>query len=170
MHVGGEADGGMRILGIDPGSRATGYGVILRHRDRLDFVCCGVVRPPAKAPLAERLLAIHDGITRVIIEHGPEVAAVENVFVAVNPRAALTLGHARGAAILAAAGRGLRVAEYTPRAVKQAVVGYGQAAKTQVQAMVRVLLSLTGTPTSDAADALAVAICHAHQVVGDTRR
>ncbi len=156
----------MRILGIDPGSRVTGYGVVDARDGELAFVCCGVIRPPATARLPGRLLAIHDGIAQVIADHRPDTAAVEDLFVAANPRAALTLGHARGVAVVAAAARGLAVAEYTPRVVKQAVVGYGQAAKQQVQAMVRVLLSLAAMPSPDAADALAVAICHANQRAG----
>ncbi len=157
----------MRILGIDPGSRATGYGVVDAHGGRLAFVGCGVIRPPARAPLPDRLLVIHDGVVEVLAEYAPDAAAVEDLFVAANPRAALVLGHARGAAVLALAGRQVPVAEYTPRMVKQAVVGHGQAVKAQVQGMVRVLLGLASMPSSDAADALAVAICHAnHQSAG----
>ncbi|MEW6218771.1 MAG: crossover junction endodeoxyribonuclease RuvC [Thermodesulfobacteriota bacterium] len=153
---------GLRILGLDPGSRATGYGVIDLVGHKLVFVACGVVRPPAEAAFAERLRRIHDGLVQVIAEHTPDEAAVEDVFVAANPRSALKLGHARGVAMIAAMGRELAVHEYGPRQIKQAVVGYGLAGKEQMQRMVRLLLSLAALPSQDAADALAVAICHAH--------
>ncbi len=151
-----------RILGIDPGSRTTGYGIIEADRGQLSFVACGVVKTTAGYPFASRLNEIFDGINEVVQIHGPTFAAVEDVFLANNPRSALKLGQARGAAIVAAMQNGLEVHDYSPRIVKQAVAGYGQAEKTQVQHMVRVLLNLKGTPSSDAADALAVAICHAN--------
>lgn len=150
-------------MGIDPGSRVTGYGVIGQSGRGLEYISCGVIRPPADKGLAERLRVIHQGLSEVIATHLPTVAAVEEVFVAVNPRSALILGHARGVAMLAAIGSGLVVHEYSARVVKQSVVGYGQAAKGHVQQMVRVLLSLLTPPSSDAADALAIAICHAHR-------
>jgi len=153
-----------RILGIDPGSRITGYGVIDADRGKLGFVACGVIKTSAGKSFSLRLNEIFDGINEVVQTHGPVVAAVEDVFLASNPRSALKLGHARGAAVVAAMQNGLNVYDYSPRAVKQAVVGYGQAAKGQVQHMVRILLELSGSPTSDAADALAVAICHANQL------
>ncbi len=152
-----------RILGIDPGSRATGYGVIEKEGNRLHFVTCGVIRGKARQGFSERLKIIHDGICEIIENQSPLVAAVEDVFVAVNPRSALKLGHARGVALLAAMQNGLDVHDYTPRMIKQAVVGYGNADKQQVQQMVRVLLQLSSSPSQDAADALAVAICHANQ-------
>ena len=153
------------ILGIDPGSRATGYGVIEKQGSRLQFLACGVIRMTDRYTFPERLKIIFDGLCEVIEEHSPEVAAVEDVFVAVNPRSALKLGHARGVAVLAAMQHGLEVHDYTPRMVKQAVVGYGQADKHQVQQMVRVLLKLSSSPSADAADALAVALCHANRSV-----
>ena len=153
-----------RILGIDPGSRVTGYGVIEADRGRLCFVACGVVKTTVKYPLNFRLNEIFDGINEVIQVHSPVVAAVEDVFLAENPRSALKLGQARGAAIVAAMQNGMQVFDYTPRTIKQAVSGYGQAEKGQMQHMVRMLLNLSGTPSSDAADALAVAICHANQL------
>lgn len=153
-----------RVIGIDPGSRVTGYGVIDSSPAGVWFVACGTIKTTVKAPLAYRINEIFDGINEVIQLHGPVVAAVEEVFVSTNPRSALKLGHARGAAVVAAMQNGLMVHDYSPRAVKQAVVGYGQAAKTQVQHMVQVLLELSGAPSSDAADALAVAICHANQL------
>jgi crossover junction endodeoxyribonuclease RuvC len=152
-----------RIIGIDPGSRVTGYGVIDSDRGRLYFVACGVVKTTPDYPFATRLNEIFEGLNQVIQVHGPAVAAIEEVFLATNPRSALKLGHARGAAVVAAMQNGLAVYDYSPRAIKQAVVGYGQAAKEQVQHMVQVLLELSGRPSADAADALAVAICHANQ-------
>lgn len=156
-----------RILGIDPGSRATGYGVIEKRGNRLQFVTCGVIRVDGRMSFPERLKAIYDGLHEVIAEQNPFCAAVEDMFVAVNPKSALKLGHARGVAVLAAIQHGLAVRDYTPRMIKQAVVGYGNADKQQVQQMVRVLLRLSVSPSADAADALAVAICHANQMVLD---
>ena len=152
-----------RILGIDPGSRITGYGVLDVSPGRLDFVACGTIKTSPKHPFAHRLNEIFEGINEVIQLHGPAVAAIEDVFLAANPRSALKLGHARGAAVVAAMQNGLAVFDYSPRAIKQAVAGYGQAEKGQVKHMVKVLLRLSGDPTADAADALAVAICHANQ-------
>ena len=155
------------ILGIDPGPRATGYGVIAKRGNRLYYVTCGVIRLGDKYSFSDRLKIIFDGLCEVIAKHKPAVAAVEDVFVAANPRTALKLGHARGVAVLAALNNGLKVYDYTPRMVKQAVVGYGNADKQQVQHMVRVLLQLSSSPSSDAADALAVAMCHANQTIID---
>jgi crossover junction endodeoxyribonuclease RuvC len=152
-----------RIIGIDPGSRVTGYGVIDTDRGRLYFVACGVVKTTPDYPFANRLNEIFEGLNQVIQVHEPAVAAIEEVFLATNPRSALKLGHARGAAVVAAMQNGLTVHDYSPRAIKQAVVGYGQAEKEQVQHMVQVLLELSGRSSPDAADALAVAICHANQ-------
>jgi len=151
-----------RILGIDPGSRITGYGIIEVSREDLFFVACGMIKTTPSFPLTVRLGEIFDGINEVVQLHDPSVAAVEDVFMATNPRSALKLGQARGAAVVAAIQNGLSVADYTPRMVKQAVAGYGQAEKGQVQQMVKVLLNLKRKPSSDAADALAVAICHAN--------
>jgi crossover junction endodeoxyribonuclease RuvC len=152
-----------RIIGVDPGSRVTGYGVIDADRGRLDFVACGVVKTTPDHPFAYRLNEIFEGLNEVIQLTLPAVAAVEDVFLATNPRSALKLGHARGAAVVAAMQNGLEVHDYSPRQVKQAVAGYGQAEKIQVQHMIRVLLTLASSPSPDAADALAVAICHANQ-------
>jgi crossover junction endodeoxyribonuclease RuvC len=151
-----------RILGIDPGSRITGYGVIEVLRGQLRFVSCGVIKTTPRYPFAHRLNEIFDGINEVIQLHGPEIAAVEDVFLANNPRSALKLGQARGAAIVAAMQNGLTVRDYSAKMIKRAVVGYGQAEKIQVQHMVRILLGLSAAPSADAADALAVAICHAN--------
>jgi len=153
---------GVRILGLDPGTRATGYGVIEKRENRFFFVTCGVIRTSAKTPLPDRLREIHAGVTEVIKEYGPSQAAVEDIFTAVNPRSALKLGHARGVIILAAMEHDLPVHEYSPRSVKQSVTGYGQAPKEQIQHMVRILLNLSAAPSHDAADALAIALCHAN--------
>ena len=152
----------MRILGIDPGSRITGYGVIETQGNRLLHIDNGIIATQATAALADRLKTIYDGVTRVIATLTPEVVAVEQVFLAKNPHAALVLGHARGAAVLAAVNAGLPVHEYSALQVKSAVVGYGRAGKPQVQQMVKALLNLPEIAQEDAADALGVAICHAH--------
>jgi crossover junction endodeoxyribonuclease RuvC len=151
-----------RILGLDPGSCVTGYGIIDKDGDRLQFVTCGVIRTSPRLPFATRLQEIHAGICEVIALQQPGWAAVEEVFMARNPMSALKLGHARGVIMLAASSNGLPVHEYSARKVKQAVTGYGQAEKSQVQQMVRVLLKLAASPSEDAADALAVAVCHAN--------
>jgi crossover junction endodeoxyribonuclease RuvC len=152
----------MRILGIDPGSRITGYGLIEKTGNRLIHVDNGAIYTRTDAPLSDRLKIIYDGLTQVIADHAPDTVAVERIFVAKNALSALKLGHARGVAMLAGVNAGLPVGEYTAVEVKQAVVGYGKAAKTQVQQMVRVLLNLPEIAQEDASDALAVAICHAH--------
>jgi len=152
-----------RIIGIDPGSRITGYGVIDADQGRLQYVACGVVKTTPKYSFAHRLNEIFEGINEVVQLHNPVIAAVEDVFMAANPRSALKLGHARGVAVVSVMQNGLTVYDYSPRVVKQAVAGYGNAEKLQVQHMVTVLLGLSGCPSSDAADALAVAICHANQ-------
>ena len=151
----------MRILGIDPGLQVTGFGVIDKRGAKLAYVTSGCVKTPA-GELAQRLGVILDGLAQVIAASAPQVAAVEKVFVNVNPQSTLALGQARGTAICAAVLAGLAVAEYTALQVKQAVVGNGHASKQQVQHMVRRLLDLPGDPSPDAADALACAICHAH--------
>ena len=154
-----------RILGIDPGSRTTGYGIIDKDGSQIGFVTCGTIRTSSDMALSGRLLEIFEGLMHVIEKHQPDVAAVEDVFVAHNPRSALKLGHARGVAVLAAKKSGIKVHDYPPRMVKQAVAGYGHAEKEQVQNMVCALLELSSSPSSDASDALAVAICHANQMV-----
>jgi crossover junction endodeoxyribonuclease RuvC len=152
----------MRILGIDPGSRLTGFGVVhILSSGKISYVASGVVRVPAIA-LAERLKVIYEGVAQVIAEYRPEIMAVEKVFMARNADSALKLGQARAAAILAGANRDLPVSEYTALQIKQALVGKGHAQKEQVKHMVKALLALSGNPQADAADALACAICHAH--------
>jgi crossover junction endodeoxyribonuclease RuvC len=154
-----------RILGIDPGLRVTGFGLIERTGQKLIYLTSGVVRTP-DGQLPDRLKAILESLGAVIAQHSPAQVAVEKVFVNVNPASTLLLGQARGAAICAAVARGLPVSEYTALQVKQAVVGNGHASKEQVQDMVRRLLGLPGDPSADAADALACAICHAHGGLG----
>jgi crossover junction endodeoxyribonuclease RuvC len=152
----------IRILGIDPGLRSTGFGVIEMFGKQLSYVASGCVTSDAQASLPLRIKTLLDGIAEVIATYQPQQAAVEIVFVNVNPQSTLLLGQARGAAISALVRADLPVAEYTALQVKQAVVGQGKAAKEQVQQMVMRLLALPGKPSSDAADALACAICHAH--------
>jgi crossover junction endodeoxyribonuclease RuvC len=156
-----------RILGIDPGLRVTGFGIVaVSGNHRLAYVTCGCIRSDARDDLPARLRMILADLGEVIAREQPTEVAVEKVFVNVNPQSTLLLGQARGAAISAAVQAGLPVAEYTALQVKQAVVGHGKAAKAQVQEMVRRLLDLPGAPSPDAADALACAIAHAHGAVG----
>jgi len=150
-----------RILGIDPGLRATGYGVVDRDGNHLTYVASGCVRAEA-GTLPARIKIILDGVSEVIALHAPAQVAIEQVFVNVNPQSTLLLGQARGTAICAAVLSGLPITEYTALQIKQAVVGKGHATKPQVQEMVRRLLGLAKPPGTDAADALACAICHAH--------
>lgn len=154
----------LRILGIDPGSRATGFGVIEVDRGRTHYIVSGCVR--VEGDLAERLKRIYAGVSEVIATYAPQALAIEKVFFARNADSALKLGQARGAALTACANRDLTVTEYSALQIKQAIVGVGHAGKPQVQHMVRVLLSLQGAPQADAADALACALCHAHHIQG----
>ena len=151
-----------RILGIDPGSRITGFGVIDVIGQQRHYIASGCIRTPQGAPLAERIKVIVDGLFGVVDTYRPGEAAVEQVFVNVNPAATLMLGQARGAVLAALVLKQLTVAEYTALQVKQSVVGHGKAPKEQVQAMIVRLLNLSGTPQADAADALAVALAHAN--------
>ncbi|NLX18478.1 MAG: crossover junction endodeoxyribonuclease RuvC [Desulfobulbus sp.] len=153
----------MRILGVDPGSRTTGYGVIAADGPKISFVACGTIRTGRETDFSRRLLTIFQDLCGVISQYAPDVAAVEDMYVDRNPRSALKLGQARGAAVVAARHSNLIVYDYPARLVKQSVAGYGRADKAQVQHMVRVLLGLDAAPSTDAADALAVAICHAHR-------
>lgn len=152
----------IRILGIDPGLRVTGFGVIEKSGNTLTYVASGCIKSQGDDGLPERIRTLFAGISEVVATYAPAQAAVEQVFVNVNPQSTLLLGQARGAALSALTHAGLPVAEYTALQIKQAVVGHGKAAKEQVQAMVIRLLDLPGTPGADAADALACAICHAH--------
>jgi crossover junction endodeoxyribonuclease RuvC len=151
----------IRILGLDPGLRKTGWGIIVSEGSRLAFVGCGCVESDGTRPLAERLRQLHDGIAAVIADHAPDEAAVEETFVNRDPQSALKLGQARGIALVVPAMAGLSVAEYAANLVKKTVVGVGHADKKQVQMMIRVLLPKAEATSADAADALAIAICHA---------
>lgn len=149
------------ILGIDPGSRITGYGVVRQQGRHFHYLGSGCIRL-GDGPLAERLIVIFNAVSQLIEQYQPNLFAIEQVFLAHNPDSALKLGQARGAAIVAAGHAKLPVAEYSARQIKQAVVGKGNAEKTQVQHMVSHILKLTKSPQADAADALAVALCHGH--------
>ena len=170
----------MRVLGIDCGTECTGYGIVEQTDDgELHCVAAGAIRLSPREPLPRRLERIFTELSRVIAAHRPELAAIEDVFYAVNAKSALKLGQVRGVAMLAAAASGLEVCEYAPLAIKSAVVGYGRAEKSQVQQMVQRLLRLSELPEpADVADALAIAICHLHtagtqqrqQLAGHARR
>jgi len=151
------------VLGIDPGIAILGYGVIHSEGNKLRLIQYGAVTTPPEWSMPERLKYIYDQVTNLIVEYKPDAIAVEELFFNKNVKTALTIGHARGVALVAAAKEGMDLYEYTPLQVKQAVVGYGRADKQQVQQMVKVLLNLREIPKpDDAADALAVAICHTH--------
>lgn len=152
----------IRIIGIDPGLRRTGWGVVDSAGSRLSFVAAGTILPDDKLPLAQRLCLIHDGLVEVLGEFSPDEAAVEATFVNRDAAATLKLGQARGVAMLVPARAGLAVAEYAPNAVKKTVVGAGHAEKRQIRVMVAMLLPRAVFDSDDSADALAVAICHAH--------
>ena len=152
----------IRILGLDPGLRRTGWGVVAVEGARLSHVAHGVIAPRDSMALSDRLLAVFQAVSAVIAEHGPHEAAIEETFMTANGSSTLKLGHARAAAMIAPAAAGLLVAEYAAKVVKKAVVGTGGADKDQVAFMIARILPTAGSPTADAADALAVAICHAH--------
>jgi crossover junction endodeoxyribonuclease RuvC len=152
----------IRILGIDPGLRRTGWGVVVIDGNRLSYVACGSVTTDDKAALAVRLLTLHDGLRQVVAEHAPEEAAVEQTFVNRDPVSSLKLGQARGIAMLVPAIAGLTVAEYAPNLVKKTIVGAGHSEKIQIRMMVKVLLPKADPQSDDAADALAIAVTHAH--------
>ena len=152
----------IRILGLDPGLRATGWGVVTITGNALAFIGAGTVKAPLDGELAARLVVLHDGLTEIVRAFEPDEAAVEQTFVNRDASATLKLGQARGIALLVPARAGLSVAEYAPNAVKKTIVGAGHAEKIQIRAMVRVLLPLAKFDSDHAADALAIAICHAH--------
>jgi crossover junction endodeoxyribonuclease RuvC len=152
----------IRILGIDPGLRRTGWGMVTIDGNRLSFIACGSVATDEKAALAVRLLAIHDGLKRVVADHGPDEAAVEATFVNRDAVATLKLGQARGIAMLVPAITGIPVSEYAPNLVKKTIVGAGHCEKVQIRMMVKVLLPKADPHSDDAADALAIAVTHAH--------
>ena len=152
----------IRIIGIDPGLRRTGWGVIETSGNRLSYIACGSVEPPVKLELAVRLLAIHDGLTAILDQFSPDEAAVEQTFVNRDGAATLKLGQARGIAMLVPAKAGVSVAQYAPNLVKKTIVGAGHAEKTQIHVMIRMLLPKADPQSDDAADALAIAVTHAH--------
>jgi crossover junction endodeoxyribonuclease RuvC len=152
----------IRILGLDPGLRRTGWGLVGCVGNRLSYIACGAVETSEKNALATRLAMLHEGLAAIIALHRPDEAAVEETFVNADPRAALKLGQARGIVLLAPAMAGLPVAEYAPNLVKKSIVGAGRAEKMQIRKMVAVLLPKAAPESEDAADALAVAITHAH--------
>lgn len=160
----------IRILGVDPGLRRTGWGVVTIRGNELAFVAAGTVKAPLDGELAYRLAALHEGLSAIVRSFAPDEAAVEQTFVNRDAVATLKLGQARGIALLVPAQAGLAVAEYAPNAVKKAIVGAGHAEKNQIRAMVRVLLPRAAFDTDDAADALAIAICHAHHRQSAARR
>jgi len=153
----------VRVFGIDPGSDRTGFGCVETDGSRHRLVTCGAIATPPLAPFPDKLLAIHGHLAALLRQCHPDCVAVENLFHAANVRSALKLGHARGVAMLAAVQADVRVCEYTPAEIKRAVVGYGRAEKQQIQSMIKLILGLDAVPSPhDAADALAVAICHIH--------
>jgi crossover junction endodeoxyribonuclease RuvC len=152
----------IRILGIDPGLRRTGWGMVDTDGNRLIYVACGSLKTGERLGLGQRLLAIHDGLTRIVAEFRPDEAAVEATFVNVNGAATLKLGQARGIAMLVPAKAGIAIAEYAPNLVKKTIVGAGHGEKTQIRMMIGVLLPKAEPQSDDAADALAIAVCHAH--------
>jgi crossover junction endodeoxyribonuclease RuvC len=152
----------IRILGIDPGLRRTGWGVVEYVGNRLGFIACGSVETSERAALAERLVSLYDGLAQVLDEFRPDEAAVETTFVNTNAVATLKLGQARGIAMLVPARSGVPVAEYAPNLVKKTIVGVGHGEKTQIRMMIGVLLPKAAPRSDDAADALAIAVCHAH--------
>jgi crossover junction endodeoxyribonuclease RuvC len=159
----------MRVLGIDPGTATTGYAIVEETKGRLKLITIGVITTPAKTPLPSRLQQIYRELEEIVSEHQPDASAVEELFFSRNARTAMSVGHARGVTLLALADADLDIAEYTPMQIKQAVTGYGNADKHQVQEMVRMLLNLDAVPRpDDAADAAAVAICYLHRIKLDS--
>lgn len=159
----------IRAIGVDPGSRFTGFGIIDGDGYRLKHVHHGTIRLPATRPLAERLKVLYEGLNAAIREYEPQCMAVEEVFFAKNVKSALSLGQARGAVLLAGISAGLTIYEYSALRIKQAVAGYGRAGKEQVAGMIRALFRIEGTLEPDAADALAVAVCHLNTSSSNTR-
>ncbi len=150
----------MRVLGVDPGSRITGYGVLDEKNREISFVSAGLIKPPEKMPFPRKIHRIFKGLVEIIDRYAPHTVAVEDLFYAKNARSSLKLGHARGAALIAAGQCDIPVFEYTPLEIKKSVVGYGRADKEQVRSMVNIMLRLTKQVPLDASDALAAAICH----------
>jgi crossover junction endodeoxyribonuclease RuvC len=160
----------MLLLGVDPGSRVTGYGLVEKKQSRMICIHAGTIAPPANLPLYQRIHKIFESMVGIISRYQPTQMAMEDIFFSKNVKSALKIGHARGAVMIAAAQCGLEVFEYTPLEIKKAVVGYGRATKEQVRSMVEVILSLRKTPPLDASDALATAICHLNWTRFEDRR
>ena len=150
----------MRVLGVDPGSRITGYGLLEERNREISFIEAGLVKPPEKMPFSQKIHRIFQGLVEILDRCAPDAVAVEDLFYAKNARSSLKLGHARGAALIAAGQHNIPVFEYTPLEIKKSVVGYGRADKEQVRSMVNIMLRLTKQVPLDASDALAAAICH----------
>ncbi len=154
----------MVIIGVDPGSSYTGYGIINKDGNHLSHIASGVIKTDTKRDFPARLKAIYDGLTKVIKEFSPDECSIENIFYCKNVKSALKLGHARGVVMVAVANAGIKACEYTPTEIKQAVAGYGMAPKEQVQSMVKMILNIKDIASLDTSDALAAAICHANSV------
>ena len=150
----------MRVLGVDPGSRITGYGLLEEQNREISFIEAGLVKPPEKMPFSQKIHRIFQGLVEILERSAPDAVAVEDLFYAKNARSSLKLGHARGAALIAAGQHNIPVFEYTPLEIKKSVVGYGRADKEQVRSMVSMMLQLKKQVPLDASDALAAAICH----------
>ena len=150
----------MKILGVDPGSRITGYGFLLHKDKKLHYLASGCIKPPSKDPFIDRLHHIYTSLTKIIIEYSPDALALEDIFVAKDPKSAIKLGQVRGAIMIAAKNCGVDVIEYPPTKIKLALVGNGHAEKKQVSKMVELILNIKGIKSPDESDALAVAICH----------
>jgi len=150
----------MRVLGVDPGSRITGYGLLEEKNRRISFIEAGLIKPPEKMPFSQKIHRIFQGLVEILDRCTPDAMAVEDLFYAKNARSSLKLGHARGAALIAAGQQDIEVFEYTPLEIKKSVVGYGRAEKEQVRSMVNIMLQLKEQVPLDASDALAAAICH----------
>lgn len=160
----------MLLLGVDPGSRITGYGLVEKNQTRMSCIHAGTIAPPGNLPLYRRIHKIFESMVGVISRYRPTQMAMEDIFFSKNVKSALKIGHARGAVMIAAAECGLEVFEYTPLEIKKAVVGYGRASKEQVRSMVQVILNLRKTTALDASDALATAICHLNWTRFEDRR
>jgi crossover junction endodeoxyribonuclease RuvC len=150
----------MLVLGVDPGSLVTGYGLIEKDRNRMTCIQVGVINPPPKAPFCERIHHIFQSMLDIMSDYQPQELAIEDIFFSKNVKSSLKLGHARGAVLVAAVESGLKIFEYSPLEIKKSTVGYGRASKEQVRSMVKTILNLKSEPLLDASDALATAICH----------
>ncbi|MBW1766372.1 MAG: crossover junction endodeoxyribonuclease RuvC [Deltaproteobacteria bacterium] len=158
----------MLVLGVDPGSRVSGYGLVEKKNDQMTCIRAGTISLPGKIPFYERIYKIFHSMAGIITHYHPQELAIEDIFFAKNVKSALKLGHARGAVLIAAAQSGIKIFEYTPLEIKKSVVGYGRATKEQVRSMVKIILKLKTQPALDASDALATAICHLNWIRYDS--